>query len=268
MRGPVAQLMTESQDFCQIPQFKAWDIALRHWLWMAPREDQLWKKEQKDRNGYMEGQSSSPSNENGIELRMKSLAQSPGKSAVLGVRNTCGLEKRRLPLAVHGSPMDKRSAFFLQKEREGKNQNKTKWYLSPHLLLILIHYPHSCQSDVCISDQVTGLLSTLNKPMILMYSGTTCPVPLSTLILCCSPLYFLSPENLAFFLFLEHQIFCCLRAFEYPLPRGSLSSLFQIEALNLYTEAKCLLISVIWGLVSILLQYYLFCTWKENLNGN
>lgn len=226
---------------------------------MAPREDQLWKKEQKDRNGYMEGQSSSPTNENGIELRMKSLAQSPGKLAVLGVRNTCALEKRRLPLAVHGSLMDK---------REGKNQTKTKWYLSPHLLLILIHYPHSCQSDVCISDHVTGLLSTLNKPMILMYSGTTSPVPLSTLILCCSPLYFLSPENLAFFLFLEHHIFCCLRAFEYPLPRRSLSSLFQIEPSNLYTEAKCLLISVIWGLVSVLLQYYLFCTWKENLNGN
>lgn len=58
-------------------------------------------------------------------MRTKSLAQSPGKLSVLGVRNTCGLEKRKSPWAIHGSPVGKRPAFFLQKERERKTNKQT-----------------------------------------------------------------------------------------------------------------------------------------------
>lgn len=55
-----------------------------------------------------------------------------------------------------------------------------------------------------------------------------------------------------------YQTFCYLRTFEYHLSKISLTSLFQIEPLNLYTRAKCLLMSVIWGLISVLLHILYF----------
>ena len=55
-----------------------------------------------------------------------------------------------------------------------------------------------------------------------------------------------------------YQIFCYLRTFEYHLPKISLTSFFQIEPLCLYTRAKCLLMSMIWGPISVLLHITYF----------
>ena len=55
-----------------------------------------------------------------------------------------------------------------------------------------------------------------------------------------------------------YQIFCYIRTFEYHLPKISLTSLFQIEPLYLYTTAKCLLMNMIWGPISVLLHITYF----------